>query len=279
MAAPAAPVAPANASPIEVPPREEVETEFAPGQELTGEELFDRFLENRKRLRTVIQRGRVLSKDPAGNPQRVDVSMIAKDYRDAKGQAVDDVFARVMLSFVGPNELERSAYLFVHRDEGQDDEFMYSPHRGRTMRVRLSGQSIAGTDFTFDDFLVHLDDLDDARYKRLADETIDGVSVYVVEATMFASAETGYSRSIQYLEKEHYIPLRTRYWDAAGIETKVLTSPHRSLKEFGGVWVAAETTALDLLEGTSSTLHIDELEPDPEIDESELSISRLATAR
>jgi hypothetical protein len=269
----------APSSRIELPPREEFDREFAPGQELTGDELYDRFLENRKRLRTVTQRGRVLSKDPGGNPQRVDFSMMAKDYRGAEDKAVNDVFARVMLRFVGPNELERSAYLFVHRDRADDDEFMYSPHRDRTMRVKLSGQSIAGTDFTFDDFLVHLDDLDDARYKRHPDETIDGVSVYVVESTMLPSAKTSYTRSMQYLEQEHYVPLRTRYWDGAGVETKQLTSPHASIKEFAGVWVATETTALDLLEQTSSTLHIDEFDPDPEIDDSELSISRLGTAQ
>jgi hypothetical protein len=269
----------AKPPPLELPPREEVETEFAPGQELTGDELFDRFLENRKRLRTVAQRGRVLSKDPGGNPQRVDFSILAKDYRGKDDKAVDDTFARVMMRFVGPNELERSAYLFVHRDRAPDDEFMYSPHRDRTMRVKLSGQSIAGTDFTFDDFLVHLDDLDDARYKRHPDETIDGTSVYVVEATMLDSSETAYSRSIQYLEKDHYVPLRTRYWDGAGVETKLLTSPRSSIREFAGVWIATEVSALDLLEKTSSTLHIDELDPDPEIDEAELSISRLPTAQ
>jgi hypothetical protein len=266
-------------SPLELPPGEEVEREFAPGEELTGDELFDRFLENRKRLRTVAQRGRVLSKDPGGNPQRVDFSILAKDYRDKDDNAVDDTFARVMMRFVGPNELERSAYLFVHRDKASDDEFMYSPHRDRTMRVKLSGQSIAGTDFTFDDFLVHLDDLDDARYKRHPDETVDGTSVYVVEATMLDSSETNYSRSIQYLEKDHYVPLKTRYWDGAGVETKLLTSPRTSIKEFAGVWVATEVTALDLLEKTSSTLYIDELDPDPEIDDTELSISRLPTAQ
>jgi hypothetical protein len=278
-AAPPPAAAPAKPSPMELPPRDEIESEFAPGQELTGDELFDRFLENRKRLRTVAQRGRVLSKDPGGNPQRVDFSMLAKDYRGKDDKAVDDTFARVMMRFVGPNELERSAYLFVHRDRAPDDEFMYSPHRDRTMRVKLSGQSIAGTDFTFDDFLVHLDDLDDARYRRHPDETLDGASVYVVEATMLDSSETAYGRSMQYLEKDHYVPLKTRYWDGAGIETKLLTSPRSSIKDFAGVWVATEVTALDLLENTSSTLHIDELDPDPEIDDSELSISRLPTAQ
>jgi hypothetical protein len=273
------PVPATKPSPLELPPREEVESEFAPGQELTGDEIYDRFLENRKRLRTVMQRGRVLSEDPGGNPQRVDFSMLAKDYRGADDKSVDDTFSRIMMRFVGPNELERSAYLFVHRDKAADDEFMYSPHRDRTMRVKLSGQSIAGTDFTFDDFLVHLDDLDDARYKRHPDETLDGRSVYVVEATMLPNAKASYSRSLQYLEKDHYVPLRTRYWDPAGIETKLLTSPHASIKEFAGVWVATEITALDLLEKTTSTLHIDELEPDPEISDSELSISRLATAQ
>jgi hypothetical protein len=99
--------------------------------------------------------------------------------------------------------------------------------------------------------------------------------VYVIEAVMRPSATTHYKRSIGYFEKEHYVPLKTRYWDELEVESKVLTAPHRSIKEFDGAWVATEATMTDLLEGTSSTMHIDRLDPNPPLDDLAFALSNL----
>ena len=143
-------------------------------------------------------------------------------------------------------------------------------------RVILKGQTLVGTDFSFDDFLISLDDIEDAEYKRYPDETIDETPCYVVEAFFKPNARTTYSRSISYLEKEHYVPLRTRYRDKLGIEVKELTATVDSIKEFDGAWVATESKMVDLKEQTSSTLHIDLLVPNPPTEEDDLALSSLA---
>jgi hypothetical protein len=262
-------------SPIDLPSAGEVERKMAPGEELDGEELYDRFLENRRRLRSAFQRGRILSSDPGGNPQRVDFWLEAKDYRDDNDDPVEDIYGKVVIKIVGPNDLEHTGYLYIHRDVAEDEQFMYSPHRRRTARIALKGQRIAGSDFSFDDFLVNLDDLEDGTYQRHPDEEIDGVRVYVVEARMSPESKSSYTRSMQYLETEHYVPLRARYWDEADVESKELVSPHASIREFDGVWIAVEATMTDLLERTSSTMYIDELDPNAEFDDSEFALNKL----
>ena len=132
-----------------------------------------------------------------------------------------------------------------------------------------------GTDFSFDDFLISLDDLEDGEYQRHPDEIVEGVSCYVVEAFAKPSTKSRYSRSIAYLEKDHYVPLRTRYWDEVGVEVKEIVSPLRSIDEFDGAWIPTESTATDLLEETRSTLIIDELVPNPDLEDSSFAISKL----
>jgi hypothetical protein len=260
---------------VETPSAGEVEEVLPEGARLSGRELYDRFIKNRRRLRSIFQRGRILSSDPGGNPQRTDFWFHWKDYRDENDDAVDGVLSKTLFKVTGPREMRHTGYLYIEHDGEEDAQFLYSPHRGRTSRVSVKGQNVAGTDFSFDDFLLNLDDIEDAAYERHDDRTIDGVECYVVEARMKPSARSPYTRALVFLEKDHYVPLVTRYWDDAAVEVKKLTSPDEAIREFEGAWLPTETTVTDLLEGTTSTLYVDELEPNPELDDRMFSTSSL----
>ena len=260
---------------VDIPSRDEVEKALPEGSALTGHEIYDRLFKNRKRLRTVVQSGRILSKDPAGNPQEIRFQLKAKDYRDADDRAVDGVHSKVLIVLTGPRDLERTGYLYVHRTDRTDDQFIYSPLRKRSARTNIRGQTVAGTDFSFDDFLAALDDLEAATYRRLPDEVVDGAPCYVVEAAMKPGSRSRYTRSVAAIEKEHYVPLRIRYWDDAGVEIKQLRSPRSSIRAFGDVWVPTQSTMTDLLENTESTLTIDELAANPDVPDNDLETSAL----
>lgn len=260
---------------VETPRPNELDEVLPPGAELGGRAIYDRLFKNRKRLRTVVEVGRILSKDPAGNPQQTNFELRAKDYRGPNDEATDGVFAKVVITLTGPRDLEHTGYLYVHRNDRPDDQFIYSPMRKRVARANLRGQNVAGTDFSFDDFLTTLDDLEQATYRRLPDETVDGVSCFVVEATMLKTSRSRYSRSVATIEKEHYVPLRTRYWDEVGVAVKELRAPRKSLKEFDGVWVPTESTMTDLLEDTSSTVTLERVDPNPKLDDAEFNTAVL----
>jgi len=260
---------------VETPSPREVEELLPEGVELGGRQIYDRLFKNRKRLRTVVEIGRILSKDPAGNPQETRFVLRAKDFRNAADEASDGVLAKVLITLTGPRDLEHTGYLYVHRNDRPDDQFIYSPMRKRSARANLRGQNVAGTDFSFDDFLTTLDDLEHATYRRLPDEIIDGVSCYVVEAARRSGSRSRYSRSVAAIEKEHYVPLRTRYWDDVGVEVKELRSPRASLKAYDGVWVPTESTMTDLLEETKSTVTIESVDPNPQLADNEFGPSAL----
>jgi hypothetical protein len=264
---------------VETPSPAEIEEVLPEGTQLGGREIYDRLFKHRKRLRTVVERGRILSKDPAGNPQETRFVLKAKDFRDAADQPTDGVYAKVMITLTGPRELEHTGYLYVHRSDRADDQFIFSPLRKRTARANLRGQNVAGTDFSFDDFLTTLDDLEHGRYRRLPDEVVDGAPCYVVEAVMTSDSRSRYTRSVAAIDKAHYVPLRTRYWDEVGVASKELRSPRASLAAYDGVWVPNESTMTDLLEDTSSTVTIESLDPNSTLDDNEFSPSALEWRR
>ena len=91
--------------------------------------------------------------------------------------------------------------------------------------------------------------------------------------------QTQYPRSIVYLEKQHYVPLRTRSWDTSDTEVKEMTARADTIRGFGDVWLATESTMRDLKQGTSSTLYVDELDPEPHFNRGVFSSGRLARGK
>jgi hypothetical protein len=259
---------------IETPSAADVEAGLPSGGSLTGREIYDRFLKNRRKLRTVLQNARILSKDPGGNPQQTRFVLRAKDYRDANEDPVDGIYAKTIITITGPYDIRKKGYLHIHHSDRADEQYMYSPSRRRVIRVSLKGQTLAGTDFSFDDFLVSAHDIEDADYTRRDDETVADTPCYVVEAVMKPDAKSRYTRLVTYVEKEHYVPLRTRYWED-GVAMKEMEAPAGKIKEFDGAWVAMESTMTDLLEGTQSTLYVDELDPNPNLTDHDFTVARL----
>jgi len=264
-----------NPAVIQTPTVEELDESFPQGGALTGKELYDRFLKNRRKLESAYQVSHSISLDPAGNEQKVNFWIKWRDYRDENDEAVGDILSKTLMKLTGPFEMRHTGYLYIHHDTGEDEQFMFSPHRMRTARMSLEGQTIAGTDFSFDDFLLTVDDVEDGNFKRLADEQIDGVPVYVVDAVMKSSSRSSYTRSQLWLEKEHYVPLKALYWDSVGVLAKELNAPKDKIKEFNGAWVSTVSTMKNLLEDTETVMYVDSLDPQAELSDHDFSLSQL----
>ena len=254
-----------------VPSSEEVEQALPEGESLGGREIYERFLRNK--FRASVQHMRVVSRDPGGSEQTTTFKVSLEDFRDEDDRATEGILAKMLVEVSSPFDMRHTAYLMIAKDPGPDDEFVYQPSERRVRRVALKRIPLMGTDYTFDDIAYH--DIESADYERLPDEEIDGTPVYVIEAIVSDTRAVEYHRTVSYLEKEHYVPLRIRYWDDFGVEIKKASAKRSSLKAFGDVWVARESTMLDLLQRTSSTLHVDSLDTTTHFPPKLFSIGRL----
>jgi hypothetical protein len=254
-----------------LPGSDEVEEALPEGGALTGREIYDRFLSNK--YRRSVQSLRVVSRDPGGSEQSTTFKASLEDFRNEQDEATDGVLAKMLVEVSAPFDMRNTSYLMISKDPGPDDEFVYQPSERRVRRFALKRIPLMGTDYTFDDIAYH--DIEHADYRRLPDEELDGTPVYVVESTVKETRDVEYHKTLSYMEKEHYVPLRIRYWDSFGVEIKEMRAEQSSLKEFDDVWVATESTMRDLLQNTSSTLFVDSLKTEPRFSPKLFTLARL----
>jgi hypothetical protein len=242
---------------VQLPAQGEVEDALPEGGSLSGREIFERFLDNR--MHSCIQWQTVISRDPGGSEQRMRFWVRWKDYRDKDKKAVDGVLAKTLVKFQEPEDMRQAGFLMVMNADRSNDQFVWSPSTGRVRRVRLSGVGIMGTDYTFDD--IGWKNIEDADYERLPDEVIDGVSVYVLEVTMKPFVDSDYKTMRTWIEKEHYVPLRTIYRDATGVEMREMLAEAASIQDFDGAFVPTRSRMTNLKEKTSTSIYVEALDP------------------
>ena len=215
----------------------------------------------------------IISTDPGGSKQRSRFWVRWKDYRDAEGRPTEGVYAKTLVRFTEPFDMRNTGFLMIVTESGDSEQFVYRPSDRKVRRVNMKDVSVMGTDFSLDDFAFR--DVDDAEYRRLSDEVIDGTPVFVVEAEIKPGVESPYSRTRSYLEKEHYIPLRSRFWDRAGVEVKEMRTTRGDVERFGKIFIPTKLTMRHLLHESFTTLEITNLVPNPALPESAFEVRRL----
>ena len=264
-----------RADEVQLPSETEVEDALPEGATLTGKEIFDKFLDNR--LRTCVQWQTVISRDPGGSEQRSRFWVRWKDYRDKDKHATDGVLAKTLVKFEAPQDMRQTGFLMVVNENRSNDQFVWSPATGKVRRVRLRGVGIMGTDYTFDD--IGWKNIEDADYVRLPDETIDGIPVYVLEVTMKPFVESEFRTMRTWIDKQHYVALRSIYRDANATEMREMRADSTSVQDFDGAWVPTKSTMFNLREKTSTTIYVEALDPNVHLGDQHFTTLQLTLRR
>ena len=243
-----------------------------PGSDgLTAHDIYERMLDNR--FRSFIQETSMRSGDRRGRELETRLRMHWKDFTGDTVADASGVLSKALVQYTHPFDIRHSGYLVIHNRDRISDQFVYFPSRRQTVRVNLRGQSVFGTDFSFEDVIPR--DLDHAQYGRQADQLLDGVPVFVVEAVPNDGIESEYSRFLVYIDQARWVLLRARYWDESGVEVKELLADPESLRSYHGVWVPTKVTMRHLLQGSYTTLSITSLVPNPDLPETTFEVRRL----
>ncbi len=238
---------------------------------LTPRQIYEKVLE-KNRLHSFFQELRVVSADRGGHIQEMKLLIYWKDFRDANDEATKGVLSKALVRYVKPFDLRHYGYLLIQNDGRLNDQFAYFPSFRKVRRVNLRRQSVFGTDFRVDDILP--EELEDAAYTRLPDDEVDGVRSFLIEATPTRPG-SGYSRFLFYIDSDRYIPLRTRYWDDAGVEVKELKVDVSAIEDFGKVSIPMKITMTHLRHESLTSLEILEFVANPELSETDFEVRRL----
>lgn len=243
--------------------------------ELSAETIYERVLANR--FDSSVQELSLISGDRTGREQPLRVQMLWRRYADGTSEAGKGILSRTLIRYLEPADIRGTAYLVINKSAAPNDQFIYLSSMRRTRRINLRSESIIGTDLSVEDIVPR--ELEDASYLRVPDEVVDDTPCYVVEATPTEETDSQYQRFLLYIEPEHFVPLRTRYWNHAGVEVKELTAPPGAIREINGVWVPLEASMRHKLEGSYTDLRVVLLSPNPSIPRSLFTQRQLETRK
>jgi hypothetical protein len=239
--------------------------------QLDADTLYERVLSNR--FESSVQEVELISGDRIGREQGIRLQMLWRRYPEPDGS----VLSRTLIRYLEPADVRGAGYLVINKQGQPDDQFVYLPSSRRTRRVSLRGETVIGTDLSVEDIVPR--ELEDASYRRAADDRVAGIPCYAIDATPAPERDSSYSRLRIYVEPEHYVPLRTRYWDRAGVEVKELRAEARTIRPVRGIWMPLEATMRHHLEDSYTRLRVLSLTPDPELPKPYFTQRQLETRR
>ena len=217
---------------------------------------------------THIQAVQLVSTDRVGR-DRVARAHIYGRTDDAGGR-------RVLARFVEPEELLGSAFLFIETESGPQ-LVVRSPELGDVKRIsgrQLSG-SIAGSDFSYEDFqrMRALNRPGDPE--RLDDAEVEGRTVFVLESRPAAPEFSAYESVRHFVDKETCLVSRMELYERGHRLRKVLEASPERFRQVGSVWVAHEVVLRDVRDETRTRLLIESFDVDADVPASAFTIPAL----
>jgi hypothetical protein len=239
---------PGSSAAVEEPPTSEIPAskEVAGDDALTGLDIYEKLLDNRfdsYREELVMHSG-----DRGGNVQDTEMEVKYRSFRDDS----DRILSKSIMKYHAPQDVRHLGYLVINKSDGSEDQFVYRPSSRRVQRINLRGEAIFGTDFAFEDIIPQ--ELEDATYKRLDNDSVGDIPVFLVEVTPKKEADSEYSKLDVYITKDTFVALRVLYWDQDGLKIKELTSDvdsiamyeHEEKGEAKQIWLAKKQKIVHL---------------------------------
>lgn len=238
---------------------------------LDGDEIYRRV--QRNRFRSLIEETRLVSGDRGERDQETRLRVSWKSTRDEKDQPTRGIWSKTLIDYTHPFDVRFTRYLILDNADRPNDQFVYLPSRRRIRRVNLRGESILGTDLTFEDVVPR--EFEHSTHRRLADAVVQGTPCWVVEIVPKPGEDSEYSRFLIHVEKQHAVVIETHYFDTAGIEVKRMSAPIDSIREIEGVWLPMRARVTQLQQESWTEVTIENLVPNPDLPESTFEVRRL----
>jgi len=161
-----------------------------------------------------------------------------------------------IMAFHEPSSIKNTRFLQKENDGEDDDQWIYLPDLGRVRRISggQGGDSFMGSDFTYDDMKSR--EIDDFEYELLEEDVYNSYETYVVEATPKNPEEEQYAKTISWITKEHYIPVKVEMYDKDSGELYKEMKVKSDIKKIDGIWTVFSTVMENLDSGHKTNLYV-----------------------
>jgi outer membrane lipoprotein-sorting protein len=127
-----------------------------------------------------------------------------------------------LVIFDSPRDVKGTAFLSYSHKTGNDDQWLYLPALKRVKRIASNNKSgpFMGSEFAYED--ISSQEVEKYSYKYLHEETLDGMSCYVVERYP-VDENSGYTRQIVWIDQEEFRVWKVVFHDRKDSLLKTLT--------------------------------------------------------
>ncbi|MCP4148192.1 MAG: outer membrane lipoprotein-sorting protein [bacterium] len=137
-----------------------------------------------------------------------------------------------VITFLWPADVKGTSMLTHSHKKRDDDQWLFLPSLKRVKRISSRNKSGAfmGSEFAYED--LGSQEVEKYSHKWLKDEELDGRDCWVIQLIP-TSKKSGYSKQIQWIDKEYRQPLKMEYYDRKGELLKVgLFREYKKLQEW-----------------------------------------------
>lgn len=189
---------------------------------------------------------------------------------------------KMLIRFLAPPEIEGTGFLSVEHADRDDDRWLYLPATRKTRRIAGSDKTddFVGSQFTYED--LDSERLDLYEYRLVGSDTVDRVETWVVEAVPSDPKkieETGYDRRELWIEKDHDLVVRARFYDRDGSYVKELRASEIRQVPGSDRWRPYRLTMEDVRDGDRTVIDVHEYRIDTGVPDSFFSERYLKRGR
>lgn len=150
---------------------------------------------------------------------------------------------RTLIRFTEPADVHGTSYLTWSYDDParEDDMWVYLPAESLVRRISGGGKKGAfmRSDFANEDIEDRA--IDDDTHTLMGSKNLSGADCYVIESKPRPELkkDTNYSKRVQYIRKDIYLPVRVEYFNKRGKLIKIAT--HGGYRQISGIWTVTKT--------------------------------------
>ena len=222
---------------------------------ITGEEIIKK-VDNQPKPKTTIAKMKMVLISKSGSKRVREVITYIKEEKGV---------TKTLMKFLSPADIRGTGFLiWDYKDENKDsDQFLYLPALKKTRRITSSqkNQSFLGTDFSYQD--MEGVNVDKATHKLLREEQCGQYQCYVVQSIPKPGVDYQYSKVVEWIRKDIFVPVKAEMYDKKGKKIKRLTVD--KLEKIKNYWIMKQSTMENLKTHHKTILSIEKIVLDKKI--------------
>jgi len=216
----------------------------APAEELTGKQIVEKMKEVESYQDSFMKVNMILVNRRGEERQRKLINRMKKFGDQTK----------TVTTFLYPDDVKGTKFLVEEVKGGDDIQKLFLPALDKIRRISSSQkkQSFMGTDFSFGDLQSR--DPEKGTHNRVGEDKMHDHDCYMVESVPAPDSDSEYSKTLSYVRKDNYLPVRVKFFDKDGEQVKELHTEDHYLQD--GIWMARRTIMMNLRKGSKTILEI-----------------------